>query len=303
MRADPFFIQNSLGSLDQVQYNIQQLTSELSSGVSVTSLSSNPTAAAQDSMVANEISVDDTFTQNAATTQGLMQVTDSTLSSVVSELTSAISVATEGDNGTNNATDEQAVAAQLSGIQSTLLGLANTSYQGVSIFAGSQASATAFTLDTSTSPATVTYNGDSDVLSMTTPSGQTLQTAIPGDQIFGGNTTGTSANVLGVLSTLINDFSTGNLSAAATQTTALSSSLSQVTAIQAQFDASLQQVQSDSTYTQTQVVQLQASQNSLVADNPAQVATSLASSETQQSALMSVMAELEKSNDLFDYLN
>jgi flagellar hook-associated protein 3 FlgL len=303
MRADPFFIQNSLSSLDQVQYNIQQLTSELSSGVSVTSLSSNPTAAAQDSMVANEISVDDTFTQNAATTQGLMQVTDATLSSLVTQLTSAISVATEGDNGTNNSSDEQAAAAELSGIQSTILGLANTSYQGVSIFAGSQASATAFTLDTSTSPATVTYNGDSDVLSMTTPSGQTLQTAIPGDQIFGGNTTGTSANVLGVLGSLINDLSTGNLTAAATQTTALSTSLSQVTAIQAQFGASLQQVQSDSTYTQTQVVQLQVSQNSLVADNPAQIATSLASSETQQSALMSVMAELEKSNDLFDYLN
>jgi flagellar hook-associated protein 3 FlgL len=269
----------------------------------VTSLASNPTAAAQDSMVGSEISVDDTFTQNANTTQGLMQVTDSTLSSVVSEMTSAISVATGGDNGTNNSANDAAVVAELSGIRSSILGLANTSYQGVSIFAGSQASATAFTLDTSTSPATVTYNGDSDVLSMTTPSGQTLQTAIPGDQIFGGNTTGTSANVLGVLSTLINDFSTGNLSAAATQTTALSSSLSQVTAIQAQFDASLQQVQSDSTYTQTQVVQLQASQNSLVADNPAQVATSLASSETQQSALMSVMAELEKSNDLFDYLN
>ncbi len=84
MRADPFFLQNTLGSLNQVQYNEQQLTAELSSGVSVTSLSSNPTAAAQDSMVANEISVDDTFTQNAATTQGMMQVTDSTLTNVIS---------------------------------------------------------------------------------------------------------------------------------------------------------------------------------------------------------------------------
>jgi light-regulated signal transduction histidine kinase (bacteriophytochrome) len=129
-----------------------------------------------------------------------------------------------------------------------------------------------------------------------------LQTAIPGDQIFGG-TTGTSANVLGVLSNLINDLSTGNTSAATAQTTALSTSLSQVSALQAKFDSSLQQLQSDSTYTQTQVTQLQSAQDTLVADNPAQVATSLANSETQQSALMSVMAELEKSNDLFDYLN
>jgi flagellar hook-associated protein 3 FlgL len=303
MRADPFFIQNTLVSLNQVQYNVQQLTSELSSGVSVTSLSSNPTAAAQDSMVANEINVDDTFTQNASTTASMMQVTDSTLSSVVSQLTEAISVATEGDNGTNNSSNESAAVSELSGIRSTILGLANTSYQGVSIFAGSQGSATAFTLDTSTSPATVTYNGDSDVLSMSTPTGQSLQTAIPGDQIFGGNTSGTSANVLGVLSNLINDLSTGNTAAAATDTTALGTSLNQVAAIQAQFGASLSQLNADNTYTQTQVTQLQSAQDTLVADNPAQVATSLASTETQQSALMSVMAELEKSNDLFDYLN
>jgi flagellar hook-associated protein 3 FlgL len=303
MRADPFFIQNTLVSLNQVQYNQQQLASELSSGVSVTSLSSNPTAAGQDSMVANEINVDDTFTQNASTTASMMQVTDSTLSSVVSQLTDAISVATEGDNGTNNSNNESAVVSELSGIRSTILGLANTAYQGVSIFAGSQGGVTAFTLDSSTSPATVAYNGDNDVLSMSTPTGQSVQTAIPGDQIFGGSTSGSSANVLGVLSNLINSLSTGDTAAAVTDTTALNTSLNQVAAIQAQFGASLSQLNADNTYTQTQVTQLQSAQNALVADNPAQVATSLANTETQQSALMSVMAELEKSNDLFDYLN
>jgi flagellar hook-associated protein 3 FlgL len=303
MRADPFFIQNTLVSLNQVQYNEQQLTSELSSGVSVTSLSSDPTAAAQDSMVVNEINVDDTFTQNASTTASMMQVTDSTLSSVVSQLTEAISVATQGDNGTNNSNNESAVISELSGIRSTILGLANTSYQGVSIFAGSQGSATAFTLDTSSSPATVTYNGDNDSLSISTPTGQSVQTAIPGDQIFGGSASGNSANVLGVLNNLINDLSTGDTAAAITDTTELNTSLNQVAAIQAQFGASLSQLNSDNTYTQTQVTQLQAAQNALVADNPAQVATSLANTEIQQSALMSVMAELEKSNDLFDYLN
>jgi|HubBroStandDraft_5_1064220.scaffolds.fasta_scaffold580129_1 flagellar hook-associated protein 3 FlgL len=151
MRADPFFLQNTLVSLNEVQFNVQQLTSELSSGVSVTSLSSNPTAAAQDSLVANEINVDDTFTQNASTTASMMQVTDSTLTSVISQLTQAVSAAVGGDNGTNNSTDESAIVAELSGIRSTILGLANTEFQGVSIFAGSQASATAFTLDSSTS--------------------------------------------------------------------------------------------------------------------------------------------------------
>ena len=56
MRADPFFIQNTLVSLNQVQSSIQTYTEQLSSGVSVNSLSDNPTAAAQDSLVASNIS-------------------------------------------------------------------------------------------------------------------------------------------------------------------------------------------------------------------------------------------------------
>src|ERR1700680_1073558 len=201
MRADPFFVQNTMNSLNQTQATQQQLTQELATGVSVTSLSSNPTAAGQDAMVTSQISADATFSQNEATTYSTMQVTDSSLSDVVSQLQSAITAATAGNNGTLTSANEQAVANTLEGIRSTVLGLANTSYQGVSIFAGTQSNVTAFTLNTATSPATVTYNGDSNNMIISTPSGSTIPTSIPGDQIFGGGTSGsTGANVLGVLS-------------------------------------------------------------------------------------------------------
>ncbi|HWZ51314.1 MAG TPA: hypothetical protein VNW54_07605 [Granulicella sp.] len=298
MRADPFFIQNTLVSLNQVQSNVQTYTQQLSSGVSVNSLSDNPSAAAQDSVVANNISVDATFTQTAGSTEGMMQVTDSTLAAVVSQLNSAISTATAGNNGTLNSADKASVVAQLQGIRSSIVGLANSSYMGVSIFAGSQGNATAFTIDSSTSPATVNYHGDSVAQSITTPTGATLQTSIPGDQIFGGGT-GTSANVLGVLNNLINDFSTGT--SAVADTAALNTSLNQLSSVRAQFDSSLQQLQSVDSYTQTQQVQLQAAQAALVAANPAQIATNLSNAEVQQSALMSVMASSNKT-DLFDYL-
>jgi flagellar hook-associated protein 3 FlgL len=298
MRADPFFIQNTLVSLNQVQSSVQTYTEQLSSGVSVTALSDNPTAAAQDSLVASNISADATFTQTAATTEGMMQVTDSTLAAVVSQLTSAISTATAGNNGTLNSSDKAAITSQLEGIRSSIVGLANSSYMGVSIFAGSQGNVTAFTLDSSTSPATVIYNGDSVAQSVTTPTGASLQTSIPGDQIFGGGT-GTSANVLGVLNNLINDFSTGT--SAVADTAALTTSLNQLSSVRAQFDSSLQQLQSVDSYTQTQQVQLQAAESALVAANPAQIATNLSNAEVQQSALLSVMASSNKT-DLFDYL-
>lgn len=302
MRADPFLVQNTLTSLNQAQSVQQQLTEELATGVSVTSLSSNPTAAAQDGMVTSEISVDDTFSQNEATTYSMMQVTDSTLTDVVSQLQSAISAATSGDNGTLTSANEQSVADTLEGIRSTILGLANTSYQGVSIFAGTASNATAFTLDTTTSPATVNYNGDENTMIISTPSGSTIPTSIPGDQIFGGGSSGASgANVLGVLSNLINDFSTGASGVA--DTAALSSAVTQVANLQSKFDSGMQQLSTTATYVAGQVTQLAATQNTLVAANYAQVSTQLASNETQQSALLDVMASADKSNDLFDYLN
>ena len=42
MRVDPSYITNLVSSLDQTQANEQQLSAELSSGVSITSLSQNP---------------------------------------------------------------------------------------------------------------------------------------------------------------------------------------------------------------------------------------------------------------------
>lgn len=296
MRADPLFSQNTLSMLNQVQASEQQLTEELSSGVSVTSLSSNPSAAAQDSLIASQMSADATFTQSATTTVGMMQVVDSTLGSLVTQLTQAVSIATEGNNGTLNSSDESAIVSQLEGIRSQVLDLANTSYEGQALFAGSQTDVTPFTLDTSTSPAIVTYNGDNVVQTAETPSGGSVNISIPGDEIFGG---GSGANVLGVLNNLINDFSSGTSAVADTE--ALSSSLSQVDTIRSQFDASLSQLQSDVTYTQTQQVQLQASEDTLVQDNPAEVATDLSNDEVQQDALYSVMAALSQS-DLFDYL-
>jgi len=44
MRVDPYYVTNMVGSLDQAQANEQQLSSQLSSGVSITSLAQNPVA-------------------------------------------------------------------------------------------------------------------------------------------------------------------------------------------------------------------------------------------------------------------
>jgi flagellar hook-associated protein 3 FlgL len=61
MRVDPNYVTNLVGSLDQAQANEQRLTTELSSGVRLTSLSDDPVAAGENVVLVNQIQKDDSF--------------------------------------------------------------------------------------------------------------------------------------------------------------------------------------------------------------------------------------------------
>src|ERR1035437_3176300 len=153
MRVDPRYVTSLVGSLDQTQLSEQQLTAELSSGVRVNSLSEDPLAAGENVLLLNQMQRDDSFTQSSNLVTGQLQVADSALGQVVSQLTEAVSLAIRANNGTMNADDRKAISNQIAGIRGEVLSLANSSYQGQYIFAGGQTSTGPFTLSTGTSPA------------------------------------------------------------------------------------------------------------------------------------------------------
>lgn len=298
MLVDPNYITNLAGALNQSSSIEDKLTSELSSGLSVLTLQDNPVAVAQSTLLASSIAQDDTFVQTASGESSLMQVTDSTLGDVVTQITSALSLAVEGNNGTVNASNTTTVAQQLSGILNQVVSLANTSYQGQYLFGGSQGSVQPFTLDTSTTPATITYAGDSQVQFATSPSGQKFQVNLPGSSVFGSGSSG----VLGAINQLISDFTNNTPTATiTTDTAALTTALGQLSTQRSTLDSSLSRIQSTSTYTQTQESQLQVEQSNLVSADPASVATQLSSAETQHQALLSVINTLG-SEDLFSLM-
>ena len=91
MRVDPFYITNLVGSLDQTQLTEQKLTEELSSGVRFHTLSDDPISSGRNVLLLSQIQQDDSFTQSSSLVTGQMQVADSALGSVVSQLTQALS--------------------------------------------------------------------------------------------------------------------------------------------------------------------------------------------------------------------
>jgi flagellar hook-associated protein 3 FlgL len=302
MRVDPFYVSNLVSSLDQAQANEQQLSSELSSGVSITSLSQNPVGAGQNVLLLNQMQQDDSFTQSANLVTGQLQVADSALGSVVSELTSAVSLATSANNGTMNPSNVQSIATQISGILNEVTSLANTSYQGQYIFAGGQTSTAPFVTSTATSPAITSYKGDEDVNYLESPNGQKIQLNVPGDQIFMG---AASNSVFAALNALVADYSSGtvNTNQAVSDTVALGTALNYVSQKRVTIDNSITQVSAASSAVSNVQTQLTTAQTDLMQADIPTISTQLSLAETQQTALEDVIAQLNSTqNDLFSKL-
>ncbi len=299
MRVDPFFVSNLATSLDQTQAMQQQLTSELSSGVRVTSLSVDPIASGENVLLLNQVQQDDSFTQTSSLVQGQLQVADSALGTVVSQLTQAISLATGASNGTLNSSQLQSVSNQLAGIRDEVTSLANTSYQGQYIFAGGQTSTTPFTTSNTTTPATTTYNGDAGVNLLQTPNGQTIQLNMPGSQIFTANG---ANNVFATLNKLVADFSAGvSAQTSVADTEALNTAMNYVSQQRVTLDNSLTRLTAASTAVTSEQTQLTAAQTNLIQADLPQISTQLSLAETQQTALEDVISQLG-SGSLFQKL-
>jgi flagellar hook-associated protein 3 FlgL len=296
MRVDPTYISNLVSSLDQTQGNEQQLSAELSSGASITSLSQNPVGAGENVLLLNQIQQDDSFTQSSDLVTGQLQVADSALGSVVTELTQAISLATSANNGTMNASDVQSIGSQISGILDEVQSLANTNYQGEYIFAGGQTGTVPFSTSAAASPAVTTYNGDGNVNYLNLPNGQKIQLNVPGDQVFLGSGTN---SVFDALNALVADYSSGtvNTAQAANDTAALSTALNYVSEQRVTIDNSMTQLNAASTAVTNEQTQLTAAQTDLMQADIPTVSTQLASAETQQTALEDVIAQLESTGD------
>jgi flagellar hook-associated protein 3 FlgL len=302
MRVDPYYISSLVGSLDQTQSSEQQLSAELSSGVSITSISQNPVGAGENVLLLNQIQQDDSFTSSSDMVTGQLQVADSALGSVVSELTQAISLATSANNGTLNASDVKSVGQQISGILGEVESLANTSYQGQYIFAGGQTSTAPFSTSTTTTPAATSYSGDGDVNSLELPNGQKIQLNVPGDQIFLGSGTN---SVFGALNALVADYSSGtvNTDQAVSDTEALSTALNYVSQQRVTIDNSITQLNAASSAITNEQTQLTTAQTNLMQADLPTVSTQMSLAQTQQTALEDVIAQMEsESNSLFSKL-
>lgn len=299
MRIDPTYTNSLVASLNSLSASQQKISQEMSTGLRLTSLGDDPLAAGQNETLTSAISQMDSFVKTVSNVSNRLQAADTALSSTVTALDNALSLATAGANSTLTSTQLKSLAESLTSIRDSVLSLANSSYQGNFLFAGTAISSQPFTLDDSTTPATVTYSGDDATQTVTSTTGQQLATSVPGSQLFG---TGTANDVFAALNTLIADYQTGVAPTSATADLAtLHDSLTNLSQQRSILDSSMSRLSAAGTYATNQETNLQVAQSTLISSNTASLATQLSAVTTQQSALRSTIAIVEKGS-LFDYL-
>lgn len=287
MRVNPNLVPDILADLNQSQAAVNAALEEVSTGKSVNQPSDNPAAAAE--MVENSVETGnvDQYTQNVSSVLSMVQTADSALSNVDSSLTSAISLGTEGANGTNNASDLQSLADQVQAILTSVVSQANISYGGAYLFGGTASTTPPYTADAS-SPTGYTYNGNDDTNSVAVGDQMTMQVNLPGSQIFSSS----SNSVLGSLSSLVSALQSGNSSAISSATSAVSSALGYVNQQRVFYSNAETQLNSQESFLQQETVTLSSQQSSLIGVNMDDAATELSQAETANSAALAAAAKV-----------
>lgn len=296
IRLNPNPLPDLLTAIQQSDQNLNTTEQQLSSGLKVNQLSDNPAAAASDVLNRNQFSQDDQFLQNISALQSRFQVADSTLSNVVTALTRAISLATEGATGTLSAQDRQAITAEVQGIQTQLVGLANTTTQGGYLFAGTAVTTQPFTLSSATGA--VTYNGNTGVASTQLSNGHSINTDLPGSQLFQNS----SGSVFGSLQTLISALQSNNTTTIGAAVTQVQNALSTLDTQRVFYGNALDQITQSENFLNQDKLNLSTQQNALIAADPAAAASELVQAQVDNQAILSAAGRTLSLPNLLSFL-
>ena len=294
LRVNPDLYSVILNGLQTNAQQQDQALQQVSSGQKLNSLSDNPAAAATLVNLRMQAGSDAQYLQNITSLTGSLNVADSAMSSVVEALTSAQSLGVEGANGTVNAQNRQAIAQQVQGIQQEILGLANTSYNGEYLFAGTATSTQPYVTDAS-SGSGVTYKGNDNINSVEISDGQAMPINLPGSQLFSNTTT----SVFQSLQDLYNALNTNGDIAGAT--TEVQNALNYVSAQQTFYGNSVDRLNNAQTFLTQEQTQLTESESNTLDVNMATAVTDLTQTVTTQQALVEAGGQISQLN-LFDYL-
>ncbi|HEY2418477.1 MAG TPA: flagellar hook-associated protein FlgL [Steroidobacteraceae bacterium] len=174
--------QTAVNGILQDESTLSNTQSQLASGKSVNTPADNPVAAVQLLQLTNTSSQYGQYISNGQSANTNLTLEEQALSSSTTTLQSIRDLVVQANTGSNNATDLQNIATQISALESQLQGNANTqNAQGEYLFAGFSSGTQPFVRGSS---GAMSYVGDSGARSVPLNGGTSVQTGDPGSAVF-----------------------------------------------------------------------------------------------------------------------
>jgi flagellar hook-associated protein 3 FlgL len=207
-----------LSNLSRSRQGLQTLQNQLSTGLAVTKPSDNPLATSQIMSLRTSLDMHDQYYGNMQSASSFMSVTDSALSDFVSSLQQVRSLMLDAANGTNNASDLNALGLQVNQIIGQLVQTGSAMYGNQYIFSGTQTTTVplAITADADGNITKVTYQGDGGQINYEVAQGVQMTVNTDGAGLFqvagtGGSQTNLFDTLITIKDDMLNDTNTQDL--------------------------------------------------------------------------------------------
>ncbi len=283
---------SALNVADQAE---QKALTQLTTGRRVNVASDDPSAAASQVGLAAQSDSCDQFLRSISSVSSELQTADSALSNGVTALQRAITLGVEGANGSMSSQDRAAIASEVDSISQQMLGIANLSYNGKYIFAGTADSQPPYV----TAAGGIIYQGNDGVNQVEIETGQTIAVNQPGSQLF----SAAGASVFQALS----DLATVLRSSSSTSTdignatNEVRAAYDQMNSARGFYGATLNQLTSTHGFLNSEKLQLTQQTSNTIGVDPNQAATNLSNAEVARNTVLQAAASIGNLS-LFNYL-
>lgn len=299
MRISPAMNTMLLNALNVSDQEEQTALQQLSTGRRVNQPSDDPTAAALEVNISSQMGSCDQFLRSITSINSELETADSSLNSAVTALQRAITLGTEGANGTMSTEDRTTVADEINGITQQVLSVANLTYNGHYVFAGTANSQPPYVVDSS-APGGIAYQGNDNVNTVEVETGQSVAVNQPGSALF----SSAGANVFQALNDLVTKLedpssTTDDIGAA---TNEVRNAYDQLTSARTFYGSTIDQLLSNQDFLNSENLELSGQQNSTVGADLNASATNLTMAEESRNATVQAAATLSNLS-LMDYIS
>ncbi len=227
---------NMLFHLDNTKQQYDKYISQTTSGKKLNTLSDNPPDMAYVLSLRSKMDQIDQFTRNIDSAEGFLNTAESALNQVQNLMYKVTNLASQGASDTTDAEGRGLIATEIEDIRENIMDLANTEIMGKYIFAGSATDTAPFRVDDVTLPAPpagrpwpIVYDGNADYIEIQAEFSITVETNIPGSEVFGTGAGGPPpVDIFEEMATMIENLRNDDALAVGTQTANLNLIITQI---------------------------------------------------------------------------